>query len=160
MIKFEPDRIFGISFDKMWRLITIILFTIICLVMLLTFQDYGTIWDEEVQFVNGEYIINWFRTMFQDHSALGYFDLIYYGGLFDVIANLGVRLLPFGIYESRHLVTVGFAVLGLFATWRIGRLVAGPATGIIATLFLILTPVFYGHAFNNPKDIPFASLSL
>ena len=127
--------------------------------MLLTFKDYGTIWDEEVQFVNGEYIINWFRTMFQDRSALGYFDLIYYGGLFDVIANFGVRVLPFGIYESRHLVTVGFAVLGLYATWRMGRLVAGPATGVIATLFLILTPVFYGHAFNNPKDIPFASLS-
>jgi hypothetical protein len=158
-INLESGRLFGISFDKMWRLITLLLFTIICLVMLLTFRDYGTIWDEEVQFVNGEYIISWFRTMFQDRSALGYFDLIYYGGLFDVIANLGVHFLPFGIYESRHLVTVGFAVLGLYATWRIGRLVAGPATGAIATLFLILTPVFYGHAFNNPKDIPFASLS-
>jgi hypothetical protein len=155
----ESGGLFGISSDRLWRLITIIVFIIICLVMLLTFRDYGTIWDEEVQFVNGEYIISWFRTMFQDRSALGYFDLIYYGGLFDVIANLGVRFLPFGIYESRHLVTVGFAVLGLYATWRIGRLVGGPATGVVATIFLILTPVFYGHAFNNPKDIPFASLS-
>src|ERR1700690_3904691 len=95
-INLEYDRLRRISFDNPWRLITIILFTIVCLVMLLTFRDYGTIWDEEVQFVNGEYIIRWFQTMFQDRSALGYFDLIYYGGLFDVIANLGVRLLPFG----------------------------------------------------------------
>jgi hypothetical protein len=156
-INLDPRRLS--SSDTMWRLITIAVFVIICLVMLLTFQDYGTVWDEEVQFVNGEYIINWFRTMFRDQSALGYFDLIYYGGLFDVVANLGVRVLPFGIYESRHLVTVGFAILGLYATWRIGKLVAGPATGIVATIFLILTPAFYGHAFNNPKDIPFASLS-
>ncbi|HUI44716.1 MAG TPA: hypothetical protein VL122_01830 [Nitrospirota bacterium] len=159
MNSLESDSFFGISFDKMWRLIAIIVFTIICLVMLLTFKDYGTTWDEEVQFVYGEHIISWFRTMFQDRSALGYFDLVYYGGLFDVIANFGVRILPFGIYESRHLVTVGFAILGLYATWRIGRLVDGPVTGVVATLFLILTPVFYGHAFNNPKDIPFASLS-
>ena len=158
-INLGPGRTFGISFDKMWRLLTVILFAIICLVMLFTFKDYGTIWDEEVQFVNGEHIISWFRTLFEDRSSLEYFDLIYYGGLFDVIANLGVRVLPFGIYESRHLVTVGFAVLGLYVTWRIGRLVGGPATGFMATLFLVLTPVFYGHAFNNPKDIPFASLS-
>ncbi|MDP6040768.1 MAG: tetratricopeptide repeat protein [Candidatus Latescibacteria bacterium] len=32
----------------------------------------------------------------------------------------------------------------------------GPATGFIAALFLFLTPRYYGHAFNNPKDIPFA----
>ena len=158
-IDLGPDRIFGSSSDKVWRLLTVILFATICLVMLLTFKDYGTIWDEEVQYVNGEHIINWFRTLFEDRSALSYFDLIYYGGLFDVIANLGVRVLPFGIYESRHLVTVGFALLGLYATWRMGRLVSGPATGFMATLFLVLTPVFYGHAFNNPKDIPFASLS-
>jgi hypothetical protein len=155
----DTNRINGISTDKVWRAITISIFSIICLVFLLTFKDYGTIWDEEVQFVYGEYVIDWFRSMFQDRSAMGYFDLIYYGGLFDVIANLGARILPFGLYESRHFVTVVFAILGLFATWRIGRLVSGPATGVAATLFLVLTPVFYGHSFNNPKDIPFASLS-
>ncbi len=158
-IDLESDRFFGIASETWWRLIAVLLFTILCGAMLLTFRDYGTVWDEEVQFVNGEYIINWFRTMFRDRSALGYFDLIYYGGLFDVIANLGASVLPFGIYESRHLVTAGFAVLGVYATWRIGRLVAGSATGVMAVLFLVLTPVFYGHAFNNPKDIPFASLS-
>jgi hypothetical protein len=73
----ESGGTLGMSRDKTWCFITLIVFTIICLVMLLTFRDYGTIWDEEVQFVNGEYIISWFRTMFQDRSALGYFDLIY-----------------------------------------------------------------------------------
>jgi 4-amino-4-deoxy-L-arabinose transferase-like glycosyltransferase len=149
----------NLTSDKYWHAVSIIIFTIIGIVMFKTFQDYGTIWDEEVQFVYGEYILSWFRTMFQDHSALNYFDLVYYGGLFDVIANIGVRVLPFGLYESRHLVNAGFAILGLYATWRLGRIVDGYLTGLIAVLLLVLTPVYYGHSFNNPKDIPFASLA-
>ena len=41
-----------------------------------------------------------------------------------------------------------------------GRHLAGTWGGVLAILMLALTPPFYGHAFNNPKDIPFAAGSI
>jgi hypothetical protein len=38
----------------------------------------------------------------------------------------------------------------------VGWHLAGPLGGVLAFSMLALTPAFYGHAFNNPKDIPFA----
>jgi tetratricopeptide (TPR) repeat protein len=46
--------------------------------------------------------------------------------------------------------------LGVIAAYRIGALLGSGPAGVLAALFLILTPRYYGHAFNNPKDIPFA----
>jgi hypothetical protein len=47
-------------------------------------------------------------------------------------------------------------VLGVFAAYKLGTLAGGKATGILSVIFLVLTPRYYGHAFNNSKDIPFA----
>src|SRR6476660_9771483 len=41
-----------------------------------------------------------------------------------------------------------------------GKYLGGPVAGFLSALFLLLTPRFYGDAFNNPKDIPFACLFL
>ena len=35
---------------------------------------------------------------------------------------------------------------------------SGARAGAIAMAALALTPLYYGHSFNNPKDIPFAAL--
>ena len=128
-------------------------------VALYTFRDYGTTWDEEVQFIYGEYIIRWYQTFFNDRSATNFSNLFVYGGLFDTIANLLIRVSPVGIFETRHLVNAAFGLLGIVAVWKIGSLVSGRATGLVAALLLLLTPAYYGHAFFNPKDIPFAALA-
>ena len=47
-------------------------------------------------------------------------------------------------------------MLGLFATWRIGRRIGGPRAGFIALILLAVCPLYYGHMFMNPKDSPFA----
>jgi len=47
-------------------------------------------------------------------------------------------------------------MLGVIAAFRIGQLLGNGWIGCLAALFLILTPRYYGHAFNNHKDIPFA----
>jgi 4-amino-4-deoxy-L-arabinose transferase-like glycosyltransferase len=48
-------------------------------------------------------------------------------------------------------------MLGVFAAYKLGTLAGGKTTGILCALFLVLTPRYYGHAFNNSKDIPFAT---
>ena len=60
-------------------------------------------------------------------------------------------------FEIRHLLNalVGFA--GVVGVYLLARSISGSSlVGLGAALFLILSPRYYGHTFNNPKDIPFA----
>src|SRR4029079_18258480 len=66
------------------------------------------------------------------------------------------RISPLGVYETRHLLNGLVGVLGLIGCAKLARVVAGARAGLIAVLFLLLTPNYYGQMFNNPKDIPFA----
>src|SRR3974390_3541323 len=72
-------------------------------------------------------------------------------------AALAAKMLPFDIFETRRLVGAAVGLLGLFATWRIGRRIGGPLAGLIALILLATCPLYYGHMFMNPKDAPFAT---
>ena len=48
-------------------------------------------------------------------------------------------------------------IIGLIATWRIGRRLGGPIAGLIALVLLATCPLYYGHMFINAKDAPFAA---
>jgi hypothetical protein len=41
---------------------------------------------------------------------------------------------------------------------RLGRLLSGPGTGLLAMVLLALSPRYFGDAMNNPKDLPLAAL--
>src|SRR5262245_3845125 len=89
-------------------LILFYLFAILC-----TFLDYGISWDEYLQSSYGEYIIRWYTSLFRDQNVLTYKNLEYYGGFFDVVAQLTTRISPIGIYETRHFVNAMFGLLGV-----------------------------------------------
>jgi hypothetical protein len=130
----------------------------IAVVMLSTVGGYGITWDEQFQSAYGEQVIAWYTSGFHNDAALIYRDLYLYGGLFDVIAQLVARASPLDLYIDRHIVNVVFALTGLAGTWRLGVLVLGARGGFLAMALTALTPMFYGHSFNNPKDVPFAVL--
>jgi hypothetical protein len=142
----------GITYADLARL-TIL--TAIGLVIL-TFRDYGITNDEEVQKIYGQMILDYYTSGFHDLSALSFKDLYYYGGLFDVVSAFINQFSPLGEYETRHLLGGLVGVLGLVGTWRLARLLGGERAGFLAVSLLAMTPVYYGPAFNNPKDIPFA----
>ena len=110
--------------------------------------------------IYGEAIIKWYSSHFQDPLALNYFNLYLYGGFFEVIAQLATRIFPFGLFETRHLINAAFGLLAIAYAYKCGTQLSSPLGGFLSALFLALTPVFYGHFFNNPKDLPFASLFL
>lgn len=132
----------------------------VAILILVTFLDYGLTWDEEVQRNYGEQVISWYRSGFRDRSALSYLNLNLYGGFFETLAQLATRILPFGVYESRHLVNAAFGLVAIAATYKLGAYVSSSMGGFFSALCLTLTPVFYGFQFNNPKDLPFLTLSL
>jgi len=145
------------SDEAVWweRLSMGVVFVGIALV-LTTFRDYGVTWDEDVHNWYGNFVLDYYLSFFGNKAALHWQDLYNYGAMFDMIAAALNRVSPIGIYETRHLLNGLVGVLGLIGCWKLGRIVAGPRCGFIATLLLILIPNYYGQMFNNPKDIPFA----
>lgn len=125
-------------------------------VVLWTFRDYGITWDETWHLVYGDQILQWFLTLGADTSALCYRIDFLYGGAFDLFGAIVRRFSPLDPFDTLHLMGALVGVLGLWGAWRLARRLGGPAAGLVAVALLATTPVYYGHMFNNPKDLPFA----
>jgi hypothetical protein len=119
--------------------------------------DYGITWDEPNQHQYGEHVVRYYETFFADNAALTYLDAYLYGALFDSVAALLVRVSPLGLFETRHLLNALVGLTGILAVWKIARLAGGERAAWLAAALLLLEPSYFGHMFNNPKDIPFAA---
>jgi hypothetical protein len=145
------------ALDRDWDRLAYLLFAILVVLAFLTFRDYGVTWDEDVHFFYGYKVLDFYLSDGLDKSYLGFMNLYTYGAAFDLLTAALARLSPIGAWETRHLVDALIGILGIAGTWRTGRLLGGPRAGFMAALLLALTPNYYGHMFNNPKDIPFAA---
>ena len=121
-----------------------------------TYGDYGITWDEGAQARYGEMVVDYFFSGTQDQSCNEYLDLKNYGALFEAGAATVYRLTGTHPYETRHLLIGLTAVLTLVGLMMFGRLWSDPWVSVLAGPILLMLPRFYGHAFNNSKDIPFA----
>ena len=123
-----------------------------------TYDSYAVSNDEPAQQAYGHLIISYYRSGFAN-EALFHFDNLYlYGGLFDVLAALIQRALPFvDPYDLRHIFCALIGVGGIVAAYATARLVAGPRAGAIAAFALSVCGPWYGGMFNHTKDIPFAA---
>jgi tetratricopeptide (TPR) repeat protein len=125
-------------------------------IILLTFREYGITNDEPIHIEYGEALVDWYSSFGLDDRVLSLDKTYLYGGLFDSIGQLAAMVSPFDPYETKHLCNALFGLLGIIAAYRIGYLLGGTNAGLLAAGTLLLTPRYYGHAFNNGKDIPFA----
>ncbi len=140
----------------LYPLLAYILFAVLLVLVGSTFEDYGATWDEPIQNVYGHFVLSYYLTGGADDNALHFVNLFYYGGLFDGVAAALTHFSPLADYETRHLLNALVGVIGVFGVWRLGTVLAGQRAGLIAALLLAAMPDYYGHMFNNPKDIPFA----
>ncbi|HSE79060.1 MAG TPA: glycosyltransferase family 39 protein [Alphaproteobacteria bacterium] len=127
------------------------------LVIAATFQDYGVTWDEFYHRANGKHVLAYYASFFADRTVLTFHNLYLYGGAFDGIVALFNTVSPFGWFETSHLTNALVGLLGVVGCWKLTDCLGGPRAALIAAALLLLTPVWYGHMFFNPKDIPFAS---
>lgn len=128
--------------------------------VLLTYRDYGATWDEAIQAEYGELAVRYFATAGKDQSCNSFGDLRHYGPLIEMIPALVYSSTEAGKYEVRHLVLGLLATLTIPATWLYGRLFGDPRVALFSVIAVTSVPRFYGHWFNNSKDIPFAVLVL
>jgi len=126
------------------------------LVIFATFLDYGVTSDEVYHAQYGRDIFRWYTSFFQDERVFASKDTWLYGGCFDLFVTLVGAVLPLEVFDARHLLNALVGLLGVVAAYRLGAHLGGEGAGVLAGLFLLLTPRYYGHAFFNPKDVPFA----
>jgi hypothetical protein len=143
----------GRSWDAAAWVVVGLVLAIVCA----TFWQYGVAWDEQGETVYGSMLIDYYRSGFQDHSAFNFVNFRYYGGGFELPAALLARVLPLSEYDTRHLLGALVGIVGLIATYRLGRRLFGARAGFLGMLFLVLNPTWYGNIFNNARDVPFAT---
>src|SRR3974390_3500154 len=122
-----------------------------------TYRDYGLGWDDYTHSQYGELLLQLYGSGFRDTRALSFVNLYMYGGGFDMAAALAAKVLPFDLFETRRLIGAAVGIVGLLATWRLGRRLGGPLAGLSALVLLAPCPLYYGHMFINAKDSPFAT---
>jgi 4-amino-4-deoxy-L-arabinose transferase-like glycosyltransferase len=122
-----------------------------------TFRDYGLGWDDYTHSQYGELLLRLYGSGFADTRALSFVNLYKYGGGFDMAAALAAKVLPLDLFETRRLAGAAVGLVGLAATWRLGRRLGGPVAGVAALALLATCPLYVGHMFINPKDAPFAA---
>ena len=150
----DPPRFsFGYPTDRL----AVLVLVVVAVIAARTFRDYGLGWDDYTHAQYGDLLLKFYASGFTDRRAFSFVNLYMYGGGFDMLAALAAKILPFDLFATRRLVGAAVGLVGLAATWRIGRRIGGPTGGLIALVLLATCPLYYGHMFMNPKDVPFAA---
>lgn len=148
--------------NPLWRFSFFLLFIISAFLLPFLSFDYGITWDEKIQNTYAKDVLKYFLSFGADKSCLDiktplYNTMIYYGSSFDLIAAFFQKLLPFmDPFELRHLLNSLFGLGAMLFCGLAAKEIGGWRMGFLAFIFMLLTPSFFGHSMNNPKDIPFA----
>lgn len=124
-------------------------------------RDFGFTWDERFQQKYGEEVWEYLhgrlaRSTFDTDIGNQYL----YGGLVELAAVAAQHAVRADTYVVRHVVTSVFGWLAIVFTGLLAGRLFGRRAGWLAALLLTLSPRFFGHAMNNPKDAPFAAMAI
>ena len=128
--------------------------------MLVLSRDFGVTWDEKTHQLYGERVFRFLTERLDDDWFRPGGEIFMYlvGGLFDTVCVAVQQVMPGDPWVTRHYVNAVFGWLGILYVGRLGRLLSGPGTGLLAMVLLTLSPRYFGDAMNNPKDLPLAAL--
>lgn len=146
--------------DARWTRATVAFIAVAAVLALVTCSHYGITWDEEHALDQGDLVLRWYLSGFTDRRVIANANYTFYGSLFNVLTQASQKATGFGLYETSHIINVVFGLAGVALAAWIASTLFSPMAGLFAAVFLWLTPVYYGHSFNNPKDIPFATMAL
>jgi hypothetical protein len=141
--------------------VVVAFFLLLSMVGYLIYKDYGLFADEEIDRqigkINLAYLASGNQSEFESACSESEKTTCYYPSLFNMILY---RLIPRGdtqfIYYRQHQVLFAFFVLSTFVYYLLGKKVFKDwRFGLLAALFLVLSPRIFGYAFVNTKDIPF-----
>jgi len=141
-----------------------ILLTLSFIIGLLTLGDYGESWDELNLYKYAERSLEAYVTWPQ-HGVIPVTGDRFenYGPAFvmftAIVTSIFTRIFPNAqAVDIQHLVYFLTFLVGVWAFYQLSIRWMSRAAAFGATLLYITQPLFWGHAFINPKDIPLLSL--
>jgi hypothetical protein len=149
----------------------LILLVINLLIGLMTFRSYGLAWDEPLFYDYGEALkyaytpANWFSGDFDvtrsfgssgsDHANRGPAYLLVATPLVYFLERLGLDLA-----SAWHLTNFLTFNLGIYLLYRLASKWMSKESALAVAALFTFQPLLWGHAFINPKDIPFLTFFL
>ena len=142
-----------------------IAFLIAIILGILVTRQFGESWDELKFYKYADSALQAYTTW----PATGTVPLTgntydNYGPAYVMAVALGARalqvILPWSISDLRHLLYFFTFLAGVWAFHELAKRWLAPIPAIGATLLFATQPLFVGHAFISPKDIPFLSFFL
>ncbi len=127
--------------------------------MILASFDFGVTWDEKDRHRNGEFVWEFIRGL-RSRSAFAETGGHLYPGLFDTICAALEAWVPANRYVVRHAVNAAFGWIGVVYCGRLTARLFGVWSGVLAMVLLALSPRYFADSMNNPKDLPFAAMSV
>jgi len=157
--------------------IFVLLSVVTLLVMIWLHNDYCLTNDEPIHQLHGKVLLDYYKgannsavlspldsagniiatfSVIEDNNFRG---MNFFGGFFDLTVNYLHSYFPeTDLYNFRHLINSFFGFILFLFIGLTAKELGGWKTAVIAFLFAVLSPRLFGHAFVNPKDIPFAAI--
>jgi 4-amino-4-deoxy-L-arabinose transferase-like glycosyltransferase len=141
----------------------LILFSFLIIIGFTLAPDFGISWDEYDNAVYGQQALRTYLTL--DPPEEWHSNLESKGPFFIAITEAFSKtistLLPnWGQYAGRHLAYYLSFILAVFSFYGLAGKLAGRNGALTATILFATQPLLFGHAFINPKDIPFMAFFL
>jgi hypothetical protein len=119
-------------------------------------RDYGISWDEPNLWQVGRTTLNAYRTLDRPTESYAVQHGPFYFAMASLLAGgLGTAKLGFSASDGHHMAYALCFLLTLVSVYVIGRGFVGRLPALLGTLLLATQPLLFGHAFINPKDMPF-----
>ncbi|MFA6149794.1 MAG: tetratricopeptide repeat protein [Chitinophagaceae bacterium] len=150
--------------EQLWKKIFIALSALSLFLMPVFSTSHGMSGDEWSLIIYGHDIYDYFfkgSKVALDYDIQNWLQvagLHYYGGLYDFTVTFLHKTFFSGADELtvRHVFNSLLGALLFIYTGLIGKYFGGWRTGVLAFIFIALSPRIFGESMNNPKDIPFA----
>jgi len=135
------------------------------LLSILLTRHYGESWDELKFYKYADLSLQAYST-WPSTGSVPEFGNTYdnYGPAYVMLVSLGARVfqtvIPWGLSDLRHLLYFFTFLAGIWAFYELARRWLSQTAALGATLLFATQPLFWGHAFISPKDIPFLTFFL
>ena len=144
----------------------VLLLAVTLVIGLFMFRDFGLTWDEPLFYKYGDALgyaynpVSWFSGHFDLNNSYGPSgdDHKNRGPAWLLLAREPVYLLEdFGVASASawHLLNFLCFLVGVYFVYRLAERLTTQAGSTAAAALFAFQPMLWGHAFINPKDVPF-----
>ncbi len=138
---------------------------VIAVLGILLVRHYGESWDELKFYKYADLSVQAYST-WPTTGEVPEFGNTYdnYGPAYVMLVSLGAgalqTIIPWGISDLRHLLYFFTFLIGIWAFYALAKRWLSQTAAFGATVLFTAQPLFWGHAFISPKDIPFLTFFL